>query len=89
MNIPALTNKMQLEGYSKIYIWKAAPDELDERHVHTFDTKLIVLNGLITITIENNSNLLKPGDQIEILRNKIHSGLAGHAGCHYIVGERY
>jgi len=80
---------LQSTGFNPVYVWQAEPDEDDSDHAHDFDTKLIVLEGNISIGINDKIIILKPGDSVEIPRNKTHSGKAGSAGCKYIVAERH
>ena len=81
--------ELKNKGYDRIYIWDAEPNEEDLDHKHTYDTHLIVLEGNIEIRKDSKSMVLKPGDEMDIPREKIHYGKAGVKGCKYIVAERH
>ena len=83
-----LIQKLKIEGYTKVYIHDAKPNENYLSHSHAWDTKLMILEGELEVNMDDKHSVLRKGDQIEIIRNKMHSGKAGPKGCRYIVGER-
>lgn len=88
-----IIGQLESEGYDKAYVWDAEPGEIDGKHEHNFDTKLIILKGEIQIkSAEGNffSNMsYKTGSEVIIPRNKIHEAKVGPEGCRYIVGEKH
>lgn len=88
-----ITTNLESEGYDKVWIYDAEPNEIDEEHSHDYDTKLHILSGEIRIKKLAGGAvtdfLLKKGDQIEIPRNQSHSAKVGAEGCRYIVAERH
>ena len=80
---------LKQQGYQQVYTWHASPFEEDHEHSHPFDTHLLVLEGEIEISIGDQATLLKPGNELNILRQVPHSGKAGKDGCKYIVAEKH
>ncbi len=83
-----ISNDLRTEGYDKVYIWDAEPNEEDAPHSHPYDVKLVVLEGELNVTLANQSLRLKPGDQQTIAANLSHTALAGQQGCRYIIGQK-
>jgi quercetin dioxygenase-like cupin family protein len=81
--------QLEAEGFSPVYVWDAEPQESDPDHNHPFDTKLIILEGEITIEMNGKTEMLRKGASMFIPREEQHSGLAGKDGCRYIVGEKH
>jgi len=82
-------DELKKKGYDPVYVWNAEPNEEDLDHTHTFDTRLAVLEGEIEIRMDGKSVILKPGNEIDIPREKVHYGEAGAIGCKYIVAEKH
>jgi quercetin dioxygenase-like cupin family protein len=80
--------KLKEEGYNKVYVWDAVPNEEDLEHSHPYNTKLVVLAGDIAITVNNQTLKLKVPDTIQIPKDILHSAIAGPEGCKYIVAEQ-
>ena len=81
--------ELKKEGYESVYIWDAKPNEEDLDHVHSFDTRLIVLEGEIEIRMSGRSTFLKSTNEIDIPKEVVHYGKAGASGCKYIVAEKH
>lgn len=88
-----LIENLEQAGYSKVWPYAAEPNEIDEEHIHDFDTKLHILSGEIRVKKLTDGAiidfLLKEGDELEIPRKERHSAKVGANGCRYIVAEKY
>ncbi len=86
-------SELQSQGYDKVYVWNAEPDEIDDEHSHDFDTKLYILDGQIRlkVLIDDVITDLKLNSENELLvtRGQIHSAVAGSEGCRYVVAEKH
>jgi len=84
--------KLKSEGYDKVWVYEAEPDEIDESHSHDYDTKLIILRGEISVAFKTGDAILNKsyvvGDEVVISKNKSHSAKVGPSGCRYIVAEK-
>jgi quercetin dioxygenase-like cupin family protein len=89
MNEAEIIEQLKHEGYSPVYVWDAQSGEEDHDHAHSFDTRLVILDGKIRIGMDGEYRILKTAEAIDIPRKKIHSGLVGSEGCRYIVGEKH
>ena len=87
-----IIKSLESDGYDKVLVYQAEPDEVDEEHSHSFDTRLKILEGSIRIKVLDGKSIhdfsLNKGGDIEILKNQIHSAVVGVEGCRYIVAEK-
>lgn len=85
--------KLKAEGYDKVWVYQAEPNEVEEEHSHDYDTKLIILAGAINITsildgaVTNIQYLA--GSEVIIPRENLHSAKVNAEGCRYIVAEKH
>ena len=79
--------KLLKDGFKKVYTWEDKPNEFYKKHNHPYDTKLIILEGSMKITLNDNILELKSGDEIHIKTNEMHEVTIGKNGCKYLVGE--
>lgn len=88
-----IINRLTSEGYDNVWVYEAAPEEVDGEHSHDYDTKLHIVLGEIRIKIVENDLLtdykINQGNEIEIPKRAIHSAKVGDGGCRYIVAERH
>ena len=82
-----LKKQLLKEGFKDVYSWEDKPHEFYSRHNHPYDTKLIILEGSIKLTLENKVLELKSGDNIYIKANEINEAKVGKKGCKYLVEE--
>ena len=76
------------QGFKKIYTWFDSPDETYAPHAHPTERNHIVLEGLMTVTMNDETTSCGPGDAVLIPARTVHSALIGPEGCAYVVGER-
>lgn len=81
--------ELKQRGYSPVWVYDSAPNEEDPGHAHPYDTHLIVIKGEIEIKMDGKVEVLKVGDEADILRGKVHSAKSAANGCKYIVAEKY
>ncbi|HUO50106.1 MAG TPA: hypothetical protein VMU25_00830 [Candidatus Paceibacterota bacterium] len=88
-----IIKKFGSEGYDKVWLYNAEPNEVDDEHNHDFDTKLHILSGEIRIKRLSGGAImdfhLRKGEEIEIPRGQFHSAKVGAHGCRYIVAEKH
>ncbi len=93
MDEQEIIKKLKSEGYQKVYVWDAEPEEIDAEHQHKFDTLLIILRGQIQITSLVNGLIVNMSHQIgahiSIYKHTPHSAKVGPDGCRYIVAEKH
>lgn len=85
--------RLEAEGYDKVWVYEARPGEVDEEHRHEYDTKLVILKGAIGIASELGGVIThmryKTGNEVIIPRNTLHSAKAAAEGCRYIIAEKH
>jgi S-adenosylmethionine hydrolase len=92
MSEQKMIEQLESEGFDKIWVYDAEPNEVEEEHQHDYDTKLAILKGEIQIISEMGGVITNikysKGQTVEIPRDKLHSAKVGHEGCQYIVAEK-
>ena len=53
MNYNKEIKKELKKNWTKVYIWEDKPNEFYEKYSHPYDTKLVILEGEMLLTIEN------------------------------------
>ncbi len=86
-SIEDLKKRLLSEGYKNVYVWEDIPDSNYLPHYHRTDTKIIILEGNMILTLNEKTEKLKIGDEVEIKAYKKHSAKT-EKGCKYLVGER-
>jgi quercetin dioxygenase-like cupin family protein len=89
MNEADIVKELEAEGFDKVYVWAAEPGEEDPEHTHPFDTRLVVIEGDIRITMNGDVHTLSPGESFDIPHDMPHEGHAGMKGCRYAVAEKH
>ncbi|OGN16816.1 MAG: hypothetical protein A3C88_01275 [Candidatus Yanofskybacteria bacterium RIFCSPHIGHO2_02_FULL_50_12] len=86
-----IIEKLKGEGYDEVYEWEDKPDAHYSAHKHNFDTKLVILEGELSIEIQMvyGKKILRPGEEMVIPKETFHAAWAGPTGCKYIVGEKH
>ena len=87
-NVEAIKERMLQEGFTIIHEYDDPANEFFPEHEHPTDQFVVVVKGSITITMNNETTTLKPGDEMAFPAKVIHSAKVGHEGCFYIDGER-
>ncbi len=87
-SIESLKKKLSSEGYKDVYVWEDTPNTNYDTHFHRTDTKIIILDGEMILTLNGETKKLKVGDEVEIEKNEKHSAKIGKKRCKYLVGEK-
>jgi quercetin dioxygenase-like cupin family protein len=65
------------------------PDAINPQHVHTFDARLLVVDGAMTIDREGApTRTYRTGETFEMPSGTRHSETAGASGATYVAGRR-
>jgi quercetin dioxygenase-like cupin family protein len=78
---------LKREGYNNIYTWFDSPDEEYPMHAHPNVRKHIVVQGDMTVEINNEKKDYQAGDEFTVEANTSHAAVMGPEGCTYVVGE--
>ena len=67
--------------------WRDDAGTVYDEHAHPHREVRIVLEGSMTIWIDDVEHELGPGDRIELEAMQRHSAEIGLGGCHYLAGS--
>ena len=74
------------KGYSDIKIKSYEPDGYDPMHTHDLSIIGLVLDGQMTLELEEGSTSYKPGDICEFAAGTLHAERTGPNGARIVLG---
>lgn len=86
--VNALERQLQAEGFVNTYVWQDGPHAFYPDHSHPTLTAHIVLEGEMTLTMDDRTITYRVGERIDVPAHTVHSARMGPTGCRYLVGER-
>lgn len=81
-------NRLQQAGYTNVYTWFDSPDENYGNHTHPNERSFIIIEGSMTIGMDDEVQEYSADDQFTIPAHHEHSSTVGPEGCTYVTGER-
>lgn len=79
--------ELQRDGY-EIVVNTMQPDQLNPEHSHSFDARLMVVAGTMTIECAGDRHTYNVGETFSMQNGRLHSEHAGPAGATYVAGRR-
>ncbi|CAN7564018.1 cupin domain-containing protein [Caballeronia sp. dw_19] len=70
-----------------VLVEREAGASLDD-HAHAFEAKALILEGELTLSIDNKDTRYRPGDVFHLRANETHSERYGPEGVCYLVGRK-
>ena len=80
--------QLEAEGFSHMFVWQDEPRAFYPDHTHAGLTAHIILDGEMTLTINGESQTVRPGERSDVPAGAVHSARMGLQGCRYLVGEK-
>lgn len=80
--------QLEKEGFSDIRVHTDGPDTIYRVHTHDNTVAHIILSGHMRVTLNNEVQLLYPGDRFDIPAGIEHEAEIGGEGCTYMLGEK-
>jgi quercetin dioxygenase-like cupin family protein len=80
--------ELSRDGYEIVTV-TMQPHKLNGDHQHTFDARLLVIEGEMTVAREGDRQTYRPGQTFSMSAGCLHSELAGPEGATYVAGRRY
>ena len=81
--------QLRSDGYLDIKARTLDPTASTNSHSHLFDTRLLVLDGEVTISGQGQQRTYQAGDVLEIQRQVEHSESYGSTRFQFIAGLRH
>jgi quercetin dioxygenase-like cupin family protein len=81
--------ELREQGYVEIVDRRMEANALNPEHAHEFDARLLVLEGVMTITAEGAERTYRAGDTFTMSAGCRHSERCGPDGARYLAGRRY
>jgi quercetin dioxygenase-like cupin family protein len=76
------------EGFqTTVLVEREAGASLDD-HAHAFEAKALILEGELTLRVDNIDTRYQPGDVFHLRANETHSERYGPEGVCYLVGRK-
>jgi quercetin dioxygenase-like cupin family protein len=87
MDRTAFEAELEREGYAPVEV-ERGPDTDKADHAHDFDARLLVLDGVLTITIAGAARTCRAGETFTVPAGVRHTEHAGPAGARFLLGKR-
>lgn len=78
---------LEKEEWPHIYEWQDKPGAIYQEHSHQGRVVIFITEGLINLTINGVTHLLKAGDRFDVPPRTSHTAIVGPGGCQFVVGE--
>jgi quercetin dioxygenase-like cupin family protein len=75
------------EGFTDVYEWSDTRGTHYDAHTHEYKTAILVSEGSMDVSIDNETKTLNAGNRIDIPAYVLHAVHIGSDGCKYVVGE--
>ena len=76
------------EGFqTTVLVERESGASLDD-HAHAFEAKALILEGELTLRVDNKDTQYLPGDVFHLRANETHSERYGPEGVCYLVGRK-
>ena len=76
------------DGFSSSVV-EFAPGTINAEHFHSWNARLLITSGDISITVDGSELLYTVGDMFSLPANYPHSEVVGSSGVTFIAGRRY
>jgi quercetin dioxygenase-like cupin family protein len=76
--------KMIQDGYGDVTVRHFVPNHWEPTHTHEFGASVLVLNGKITITMEDRTVTCQAGDVFALDANVPHAEQVGDEGVRFL-----
>ena len=87
MNADQFAADLRRDGY-KVFYGGIRPDTVNPDHSHTFDARIMVLGGEMTIMRDGKAELFRSGDICDVPRGTVHAEHVGPDGVAVLAGHR-
>jgi quercetin dioxygenase-like cupin family protein len=77
------------EGGYEVVTNTMPPNKLNDEHAHSFDARLLVVAGEMTVASNGERRTYRTGDTFSMTAGCVHSELAGAEGATYVAGRRH
>ena len=71
------------EGFDEVLERSWAPNSVQDSHTHPFSVRALVVAGHMWLTVGQETQELKPGDEFRLDKNTPHAELYGPEGATY------
>jgi quercetin dioxygenase-like cupin family protein len=87
MDWETFETELRQEGY-QCRLAEMAPGTANAAHAHSFDAKLLILDGAMTIVCDGERRTYTPGESFAMPAGREHEEHVGPEGVRYIAGRR-
>ncbi len=85
----AFEARLRAEGYDEILTKTLEPDVVIPDHTHPYDVLALVLDGEATIDCGQGPRVYRPGDELALAADVVHSERYGPRGYTFLLGRRH
>jgi quercetin dioxygenase-like cupin family protein len=85
----AFEARLRAEGYDEILTKTLEADVVIPDHTHPYDVLALVLDGEATIDCGQGPRVYRPGDELAVAADVVHSERYGPSGYTFLLGRRH
>ena len=89
MNRTEFEAECRAHGYHEIVDRKMEPNATNPEHSHEFDSRLLIIEGEMTVASEGKQRTYRVGDNFTMTAGCRHTEYSGPQGARYLAGRRY
>ena len=89
MNQSDFEKELKSAGYTQVETKALEPRPANSDHVHDYDIRGLVLDGLFTVRQEGKAETYQSGEVFAVPAGRRHSEEIGAEGARVVVGRRY
>ncbi len=89
MDRTTFETELRTQSYAEVVDRHMDANAVNPEHAHEFDARLLILEGVMTITSEGRERTYRVGDTFSMVAGHRHAERAGPDGARYLAGRRY
>lgn len=82
-------NGLMRDGFDEILIRDATPGSVQKEHIHSFDVRVLILEGAFFVATATDRIDCVAGESFDLAAGEPHIDGAGPAGAKLLIGRRY
>ena len=89
MHQDAFEAELRSAGYTQIQTKSLDPKPTNTQHVHDYDIRGLVLDGIFIVVLDDRSDTYRAGEVFAVPAGKRHAEEIGPHGAQILVGRKY
>ena len=88
MTLEQFSEELRNVGFPEFTIVERLPNVALDPHTHPFESRALILDGEITLTVDGIERVYRAGEIFHLPRETLHAERYGATGVRYLVGRK-